>query len=201
MQQVISPKEEPITPFINRVNSLYQDLGISTVLVAGSSGSYFHVADSIVQMKEYVPMDITGKAKEAAKNFAVFDTVKEAFPDYVKERRPKPDMALKKEERLKIKAMGKNELLIAKNAVELRYLEQLNDEEQTMALGFILKQLELALFDGRKTLAQAVDVLEDELGRDGMEGLFGRGGVSASLARPRRQEIFACVNRYRKLFF
>lgn len=201
MQQVISPKEEPITPFINRVNSLYQDLGISTVLVAGSSGSYFHVADSIVQMKEYVPLDITEKAKEAAKNFAVFDTVKEAFPDYLKERKPKPDMALKKEERLKIKAMGKNELLLAKNSVELRYMEQLNDEEQTMALGFILKQLQLNLFDGRKTLAQAVDMLEGQLDKGGLESLFGRGEVSASLARPRRQEIFACVDRYRKLYF
>ena len=201
MQQVISPKEEPITPFINRVNSLYQDLGISTVLVAGSSGSYFHVADHIVQMKEYVPIDITEKAKEAAQNFAVFDTVKEAFPDYVKERRPKPDMALKKEERLKIKAMGRNELLIAKNSVELRYMEQLNDEEQTMALGFLLKQLELNLFDGRKTLVQAVDMLEEQLNKGGLESLFGRGEVSASLARPRRQEIFACVDRYRKLYF
>lgn len=201
MQQVISPKEEPITPFINRVNSLYQDLGISTVLVAGSSGSYFHVADSIVQMKEYVPLDITEKAKEAAKNFAVFDTVKEAFPDYLKERKPKPDMALKKEERLKIKAMGKNELLLAKNSVELRYMEQLNDEEQTMALGFILKQLQLNLFDGRKTLVQAVDMLEGQLDKGGLESLFGRGEVSASLARPRRQEIFACVDRYRKLYF
>lgn len=201
MQQVISPKEEPITPFINRVNSLYQDLGISTVLVAGSSGSYFHVADSIVQMKEYVPIDITEKAKEAAQNFAVFDTVKEAFPDYLKERKPKPDMALKKEERLKIKAMGKNELLLAKNSVELRYMEQLNDEEQTMALGFILKQLELNLFDGRKTLVQAVDMLEGQLDKGGLESLFGRGEVSASLARPRRQEIFACVDRYRKLYF
>lgn len=201
MQQVISPKEEPITPFINRVNSLYQDLGISTVLVAGSSGSYFHVADSIVQMKEYVPLDITEKAKEAAKNFAVFDTVKEAFPDYLKERKPKADMALKKEERLKIKAMGKNELLLAKNSVELRYMEQLNDEEQTMALGFILKQLQLNLFDGRKTLVQAVDMLEGQLDKGGLESLFGRGEVSASLARPRRQEIFACVDRYRKLYF
>ena len=127
--------------------------------------------------------------------------MKEAFPDYVKERRPKPDMALKKEERLKIKAMGRNELLIAKNSVELRYMEQLNDEEQTMALGFLLKQLELNLFDGRKTLVQAVDMLEEQLNKGGLESLFGRGEVSASLARPRRQEIFTCVDRYRKLYF
>ena len=77
-------------------------------------------------------------------------------------------------------------------------MEQLNDEEQTMALGFILKQLQLNLFDGRKTLVQAVDMLEGQLDKGGLESLFGRG---ESLARPRRQEIFACVDRYRKLYF
>ncbi len=41
MQQVIHRDMEPITPFIERVRDLYQEYGISTVLVAGSSGSYF----------------------------------------------------------------------------------------------------------------------------------------------------------------
>lgn len=201
MQQVISPKEEPITPFIERVNSLYQDLDVSTILVAGSSGSYFHVADCVVQMKEYVPVDITEQAKKAAEDFAVFEMPKTAFPDFEKQRVPKPDTALKKEERLKIKAFGKEEISIAKNTVELRYLEQLKDDEQTTALGYLLKYLQLSLLDGKKSLVQAVDRLEEQLRQGGMESLLGKGEVSASLARPRRQEIFACINRYRRLFF
>ena len=32
-----------------------------------------------------------------------------------------------------------------------------------------------------------------------MESLFERGETIASLARPRKQEIMACVNRYRRL--
>lgn len=201
MQQVISGEEEPITPFIERVNSLYEDFGISSILVAGSSGSYFHTADKIIQMKEYVPIDITEKAKKAASEFALFETARTAFPESVKERIPKPDIALKREERLKIKAFGKDEISIAKNAVELRYLEQIKDEEQTMALGFLLKQLQINLLDGKRTLAQAIDILEEQLDTKGMESLFAKGEVSASLARPRRQEIFACINRYRRLSF
>ena len=46
MQQVVAPEEEPIIPFIERVRSLYEDFGISSIIVAGSSGSYFHVADT-----------------------------------------------------------------------------------------------------------------------------------------------------------
>lgn len=201
MQQVIHGAEEPITPFIERVNSLYEDFGISTILVAGSSGSYFHVADCVVQMKEYVPYDITEQAKKAAGEFAVFEMEKTKFPAFNDKRMPKPDMALKKEERLKIKAFGRDEISLAKNTVELRYLEQLKDEEQTLALGWLLKYLQLTLLDGKKTLVQAVDMLENQLDGSGLESLFGKGEVSASLARPRRQEIFACVNRYRKLMF
>ena len=45
MQRVVNRHQEPITPFIERVRSLYEEHGISSIIVAGSSGSYFHVAD------------------------------------------------------------------------------------------------------------------------------------------------------------
>ncbi|MCM1113847.1 MAG: ABC-ATPase domain-containing protein [Muribaculum sp.] len=201
MQRVVSPGEEPITPFIERVNSLYEELGISTILVAGSSGSYFHVADTVIQMKEYVPMDITESAKKAAEEFAVFETSRSAFPKYQADRKPQADRKLMGEERLKIKTYGKDEVELAKNTVVLRGLEQLRDEEQTRALGYMLKELLTGGFDGRKTLAQAVDALERQLDEKGLEALFGRGDVAASLARPRKQEIMACVARYRGLAF
>jgi predicted ABC-class ATPase len=199
MQQVVSPGEEPITPFIERVNSLYEEMGISTILVAGSSGSYFHVADTVIQMKEYVPVDITEVAKKAAAEYAVFETERSAFPDYRKGRCPQPDRQLMKEDRLKIKTFGKDEISVGKNSVELRGLEQLKDEEQTRALGYLLKELLTRAFDGRRTLAQAVDILEKEMDDKGLESLCGGRDTIASLARPRRQEIMACVSRYRGL--
>lgn len=198
MQQVVNPSEEPITPFIERVNSLYDDMGISSVIVAGSSGSYFYVADTIVQMKEYIPVDITEKAKKAAEEYMVFETSKTLFPDYRRDRCLEPDRKLRQEERLKIKTFGRDEFSIAKQTVVLRGLEQLKDEEQTRALGYCLQYLQLQLLDGRRTAAEAIDLLEKELERKGLGALFGRGEVSASLAMPRRQEIFACLNRYRK---
>ena len=44
-----------------------------------------------------------------------------------------------------------------------------------------------------------IGALQALLNRQGLEGLFERGDVRSSLARPRRQEILACVNRYREL--
>ncbi len=201
MQRVVSPGEEPITPFIERVNSLYEDLGISTILVAGSSGSYFHVADTVIQMKEYVPVDITETAKQAAAEFSVFESTRSAFPDYIRERRPQPDRRLAGEDRIKIKTFGRDEVELSKNTVILRGLEQLKDEEQTRALGYLLKELLTKVFDGKRSMAQAVDLLEKALNEKGLEALFGQGDVAASLARPRRQEIMGCVARYRGIKF
>ena len=50
MQRVIHREMEPITPFIERIRELYEEYDISTVIVAGSSGAYFHIADSVIQM-------------------------------------------------------------------------------------------------------------------------------------------------------
>ena len=199
MQEVVAPEEEPIIPFIERVRSLYEDFGISSIIVAGSSGSYFHVADHIIQMKEYVPLDITKKAKEAAAAFPVFSSRQEKFPEYSKKRCPRPNGALKKDDRLKLKALGTSELSLNHDAVELRYLEQLRDSEQTMALAYLLKYLEISLMDGRRSMTELADLVEKHLDAQGLESLFPSRDVRSSLARPRRQEILACVNRYRKL--
>lgn len=69
MQRVIHRDMEPITPFIERIRELYEEEGISTVIVAGSSGAYFHIADCIVQMDRYMPKDITQTAKKEAEQF------------------------------------------------------------------------------------------------------------------------------------
>ena len=201
MQEVISGKEEPITPLISRLRSLYCDRGISSIIVAGSSGSYFHVADTVIQMKEYVPIDITDKAKKVAENYPAIAGENEKFPDFSEHRCPKPDMALRKDDRIKIKTMGTSELLLARESVELRYLEQLKDQEQTAALAWVLKYTQLKLLDGRKDLKQISEFLEKQIDRNGLESLFERGDVSSSLARPRKQEILACINRYRRLNF
>lgn len=174
-------------------------------------------------MKEYVPIDITKRAKDAARAYErnylsnkeeETESHAEAerlsgdgrtgredahFPGFNRKRCPSPDMALRKEDRLKMKAMGTNELSIARESVELRYLEQLKDQEQSMALAYLLKYAQLKMMDGRKDLSQIGDLLEEMLDRGGLESLFDRGDVSAQLARPRKQEIMACINRYRRL--
>lgn len=198
MEQVITQGEEPITPFISRVRGMYEDLGVSSIIVAGSSGAYFHVADTVIQMKEYIPVDITKKAKQASSDYPG-EAKQEGFPDFCAVRKPRANEALKRDDRIKIKAMGTSELSLSKESVELRYLEQLEDQEQSMALAYLLKYSQLKLMDGRKDLKQIGELLENQLDQNGLESLFERGEVLSQLARPRKQEILACINRYRRL--
>ena len=41
MQRVVHKEKEPIIPYIDRIRELYEKDGVSTILVAGSSGAYF----------------------------------------------------------------------------------------------------------------------------------------------------------------
>lgn len=200
MQKVICRDEEPITPFIERVRSMYDDLGVSSIIVAGSSGSFFQIADTIIQMKEYIPYDITERVREAAASYPALKQ-QEHFPVSDNMRAPKANQALKKDPRLKMKTMGTNEMLLAKDAIELRYLEQLIDPEQTNALAYALKYLELNRMNGSRTVPQLLDDIEALTASKGLSALYDKEYVRSGLAMPRRQEIAACLNRYRKLYF
>ena len=200
MQRVVNREDEPITPFIERCRSMYDDLGVSSIIVAGSSGSFFGIADTIIQMKEYVPYDITERAREAAASYPALKQ-QEHFPVSDNMRAPKANQALKKDPRLKMKTMGTNEMLLAKDAIELRYLEQLIDPEQTNALAYALKYLELNRMNGSRTVPQLLDDIEALTASKGLSALYDKEYVRSGLAMPRRQEIAACLNRYRKLYF
>ncbi|MCR5371528.1 MAG: ABC-ATPase domain-containing protein [Clostridium sp.] len=65
MEQMVRREQEPITPFLHRIRPLYEEAGISTILVAGSSGLFFAPADTVIQMDNYLPYDITARAKTA----------------------------------------------------------------------------------------------------------------------------------------
>ena len=199
MQRVIHPKAEPITPFINRVQELYNDYGISTILVAGSSGSYFHKAGCIIQMEQYLPKDITEFAKKEAAAFPIPEESIEPSGRPSFQRIVKANHKFKSNDRFKMKTLGMYSVMINHDTIELRYVEQLADSEQLYALGCLVKYAQLQIFDGRKTLTEAVDVLDRLLQDKGLSAVCGGSYVPSGLAMPRRQEIFACLNRYRAL--
>lgn len=199
MQRVVHRDVEPITPFIERVKELYESYGISSVIVAGSSGSYFHKADCILQMNRYVPKEITIFAKEEAKQFPIVTepAQKSAPPSFA--RCARGDSSFKGNSRIKMKTLGKDSIQINKETIDLRYVEQLTDTEQLAALGYLVNYAQSHLLDGKRNLQNVVDELMGRVEQGGLAAICESSYLPAGLAKPRRQEIFACFNRYRRL--
>ncbi len=203
MERVVAAGAEPIVPFIKRVRGLYAHRDISTVLVAGSCGAFFHVADTILQMENYLPHEITEQAKKAAEDYPLnFDPEEEAeYPDTERQTRI-PEMRPAKvgrdgrERATKLKTMGTDGFQINKETVDLRYLEQITDGEQMMAIAKLLDAI-LKKYAGRQMrLSGVLDQIMADLEEKGFAGIPGGPGLS-DMAMPRRYEVAGCVNRYR----
>lgn len=204
MQKVVHSNMEPITPFSLRVRQLYEKAYISTILVAGSSGSYFYEADHIIQMKEYQSEDITEMAKAAAQEFAILENDNRSLenekvselliPDF-----SKPRIWLKKadmRDRVKMKVMGRDSISINKETIDLRYVEQLVDTGQLAGIANIVWYIRTHLLSEDMSMTEMVNQIEELLKTSGFQKICA-GRVPGNLTVPRRQEIFACMNRWR----
>lgn len=199
MQRVVNRRQEPITPFIERVQWLAHEKEVSTILVAGSSGSYFHVSDTVIQMDHYRPVDITAFAKKEAEVFPSIrpSSPEKPSPDY--HRIVQPDPSFREDRRIKMKTMGVDGISVNHENIDLRYLEQLADPEQVNSLSSLLRYAQLHIFNGRRTLQESMEQLENLLTTQGLDFLADGGCIPPNLAMPRIQEIYACMNRYRSL--
>lgn len=213
MQEVISREKEPITPFLERAVDLYREAGISTILVAGSSGAFFHIADRILQMDCYRPIDITERVKTLCREHKAPRIQAPGFriPDFARSLPPvrrerggsgrsgRPGQERRggtRHEHMKVKTFGKDSFSLDKETVDLRYVEQLADSEQTSALAHLLRYALEQVIDGKRTVQETAGILADTLECKGWEP-FCSSYVPCGLAKPRTQEIFACLNRFR----
>lgn len=200
MQKLIAREKEPITPFIDKVKPLYKDLGVSTILIVGGCGDYFDVADRVIMMDEYIPKDVTDRAKEIAST----DGYKREFLSdnvfgKVTHRVPlKKGFSLSgKEDRLKAK--GKYTILYGWNNIDISGLEQLVDESQTNCIAVMIGFLKNKVIDEKKTIEQSLDQMYRHIEKFGLDSISPYTGHPGNLAMPRKQEVFAAISRYRGL--
>ncbi len=200
MQLVVTKDREPITPYIDRIRELYHRFGISTILVVGSSGAYFKKADAIIQMDEYRVYDITYAAKEQAQAYegdckTQIQSADVSLPDFHRCMLPNRSFYV---DRTKIRVNGSESVSVNKNTIDMRGVEQLIDAEQLRALGYICKYIHENVFNGKTTLQSAVEKVKTALEENGFASVCGK-MVPCDLAMPRKQEIFACMDRCRNV--
>ena len=201
MQSVISKDKEPITPFIDQARALYESKGISVILVAGSSGAYFSIADHILQMDTYRALDITEKVRAICGD----DIIKAGQGKVLSEKEWSQKGRIlavgkidKKHDQIKLKQYGKDGFSIGRQMVDLKYLEQIIDPEQVTSLSCILRYIVEELEKNpRQDIGRILDAVCRFTEKNGPADPGKRKGKPGNLAQVRRQEIYACVNRYR----
>lgn len=193
MARLVSDEKEPITTLLRHIRGIYKTMGISFVIVVGSSGDYLSVADLVLQMDHYKVKDVTREAKQICEECEIAGQYAEntvSMPQFSRKLKPvKPG-------RRKLKSMGTDTVLIDREAIDVRYLEQLSENGQTTALscmmGWILDNVK-----AEEDIRQLLDRMYTMIEKRGMETVISSGYSGGHPVLPRKQELYACLNRYR----
>ncbi|KAB7624099.1 ABC-ATPase domain-containing protein [Alkalilimnicola sp. S0819] len=193
MQALVAKAQEPITPFVDRIAELRDRLGVSTLLVMGGSGDYFDCADQVIQMQDYLPLDVTDEARAVAARHHTGRRAEAESPLQRPARRALLADSLDpctRPGKRRIKVRGLDTLVFGREDIDLRAVEQLVDPSQLRAIGLLLARLA----ERGGTLADPVAAIEALLAED-LTTLPDR--PDGDLARPRAAEVMAALNRLR----
>lgn len=193
MQELV--EKETITPLIDRVAEL-TEAGVSTLVVTGGGGDYLDVADTVILMEDYLPREVTRRAREVAR---VHPTGRRTGdPDHPlthTDRCPEPEsFDARRRGRVKIRTRGADAIRFGDEDLDLRGVEQLADYGQARAVGAMLAALERRA-DGTRPLRALVEEVVERAIREGLPAMED----SPELALPRPQEVAKAANRLRSL--
>lgn len=226
MEAVVAREFEPITPFVERVRDLWERAGVSSIIVAGSSGAYFSVADAVLQMDRYRVHDITAHARAICMELEAPATPRAAgftlpagnraiavapvAPGVGEHGAGRGGRGARggyggrgtgrgpRPDRIKVRTSGCEELQVGQGSADVRLVEQLVDPCQARALAQLVRMgAQVGILVQGKPVAKAVDELMALLDREGWRALAEHDYVACGLALPRPQELAAVLNRWR----
>ncbi|HBN6197681.1 ABC-ATPase domain-containing protein [Vibrio parahaemolyticus] len=196
MQALVAKGDEPITPLVDRIGQLRDELDISTIIVMGGSGDYLDVANTVIQMHDYQAVDVTEKAKQV---IAQHPTQRQnESEESLQTFRPRALncvalMNILTDGKFRVSAKGKDSLRFGKEFTDLSALEQIESADEVNAIGWLWFQL-----------AQQPGWCNNPA-KDIEEMLSGEWHASlpkqGDLAKPRTLDVMAALNRMRKSQF
>lgn len=196
-------KDEVIIPFTDRIRSITEQKGVSTILVIGGSGEYLKIADTVILMHEYVATDVTEEVK------ALGLTVCE------EEKTNDTEISMG-ERRVLLTGEGTKSLLLqtvctedskkvicGEYSVDMTAVPSLKTNEQLHSLAWVLRILLSKEEAGAECL--------NDIGEEYAERLFAELENEQRTSNPvyrgwwfdeiRKEEILMCVNRVRGICF
>lgn len=199
MQALIRDGDEPITPFIDRARQLFDELGVSTVIVMGGAGDYFDVADTVIGMKAYLPGDITSEAKKIAGEYRTRRSREGGPWSLLRSRIPHPTSIDPRKGRksIAIKVPTRKRVLFGTEELDLSALEQIVETAQARAIAQALAYGTGRWIDGQRNVSEALRSLGDEIDREGLDVIDAR--QIGEYADFRIYELAAALGRLRSL--
>lgn len=197
MQALVNKSDEPITPLVDRISELKTSAGVSSIIVMGGSGDYFDHADHVIQMHDYHALDVTEKAKQVVSQHPT-----ERKPEGEKPFTHIAPRAFNRaciqnilaEGKYRVTAKGTDSLRLGKEFIDISALEQLQTANEINAIGWSLLQVS-QLPGWSKDLGKEIDVIfNDNNWHQSMPN-------NGDLAKPRKLDAIATVNRLRKAQF
>ncbi len=198
IQELVHKKDEPITPFIDKVQQLYRERGVSTILVLGGSGDYFEVADYVIQMLKFKPLDVTKKAQQIVGYLPKKRMSEDLNGSFnITKRIPvaksiNPYRGKKK----RIKINGKHSIQFGNDTIDLTDVEQLVEQPQTRAVALAIEYARHYMSD-QMGIKDLINRVEHDISQNGLDILSHR--ISGDLARFRILELAFALNRLRSL--
>jgi len=198
MQALVPKDKEPITPLSQRIRQLSDQYTISVVMVMGGSSDYFSLADQVVMMDIYQPVDMTIKAHELAQS----QLVSESESRDIVQRSPRVPVinclsVLGPTGKVKIKAFGTRLLQFGIEDIPLQSLEQLVDTAQLLSIGYLIEKYQGDKGFQENDIVVGLERAFEELKQNGFDTITPY--AMGKLALPRLQEVVAVVNRMRML--
>ena len=193
MAKLVSDEKEPITILLRHIRGIYKTMGISFIIVVGSSGDYLSVADLVLQLDHYKVKDVTKEAKEICEQCQIAGQYAEkevCMPEFSRKLKPV------KHARRKLKSMGTDTVLIDRESIDVRYLEQLSESGQTTALAYMMGWI-LDHVTKEEDIQEFIENMYKLIERKGMAAVIPANYSAGHPVLPRKQELYACLNRYR----
>ncbi|WP_425422955.1 ABC-ATPase domain-containing protein [Phaeodactylibacter xiamenensis] len=197
MQALIPQQREPITPFVDRIRQLYEEQGVSTVLVLGGSGLYLDAADTVIGMNAYRSENLTARARSVAQEFPQPRSVETpaAFPTQSR-RIPLPEsLNAQKGKRVKVQAFDIRSIQFGEHDIDLSAVAQVVENGQLNAVADAL--LYLRRYLGEATLPEALNRVMQDIEQQGLGVL--QKEPNGDYAAFRSLELAAALNRLRGL--
>jgi predicted ABC-class ATPase len=204
MKQLI--KKEPITPFTDRVQQLFNETGICTILVIGGSGEYLEIADNVILMDEFEAYNFTREAKAICNNslqsyiednshpinwYHHRKIIREGFTPYPKEQGSE-----------RFDVVEREAILIGDEKLDVRMLHGIISHAQLNALAYMLRFTEVKALEEVIDIQEVVSKVYSEIETKGLDSVFTSVFLTERwLELPRKIELIAAINRMRNIEF